>query len=176
MKIWSGEIGSDITFFFSSGTAYCTGRGEIIESHSQPPLSESLKVHVFKPLEGLSTKLVFQALDIKTMCSPSDPKELLEMFTQYGALKAASMGGLENDLESPAFKCSPSLLKLKGDISEIIPRPSCEGEECGIGDLVMMSGSGTSIYALTDATRAVEDSELQRSVSFSHISHILSLS
>ena len=27
MKLWSGDIGSDITFFFSSGTAYCTGRG-----------------------------------------------------------------------------------------------------------------------------------------------------
>ena len=28
MKLWSGDIGSDITFFFSSGTAYCTGRGD----------------------------------------------------------------------------------------------------------------------------------------------------
>ena len=25
LETWSGEIGSDITFFFSSGTAYCTG-------------------------------------------------------------------------------------------------------------------------------------------------------
>ena len=28
---WSKELGSDITFFLSQGTAYCTGRGEIIE-------------------------------------------------------------------------------------------------------------------------------------------------
>ena len=28
---WSGELGSDITFFLSEGTAYCTGRGEIME-------------------------------------------------------------------------------------------------------------------------------------------------
>jgi len=32
LRLWSGDIGSDITFFFSSGTAYCTGRGEIVES------------------------------------------------------------------------------------------------------------------------------------------------
>jgi len=29
---WSGELGSDITFFLSNGQAYCTGRGEIIEN------------------------------------------------------------------------------------------------------------------------------------------------
>ena len=54
MKKWSGEIGSDITFFFSTGTAYCTGRGEAVEP--LPPLSdwEAIAVHVFKPDEGLS--------------------------------------------------------------------------------------------------------------------------
>ncbi|GJP52162.1 hypothetical protein CLOM_g11259 [Closterium sp. NIES-68] len=28
---WSADIGSDISFFFSQGAAYCTGRGEIVE-------------------------------------------------------------------------------------------------------------------------------------------------
>lgn len=32
LRLWSGDIGSDITFFFSSGTAYCTGRGEIVNA------------------------------------------------------------------------------------------------------------------------------------------------
>ena len=31
---WSGEIGSDISVFFSTGAAYCTGRGE---AGSAPP-------------------------------------------------------------------------------------------------------------------------------------------
>lgn len=30
LLLWSGDIGSDITFFFSTGTAYCTGRGEVM--------------------------------------------------------------------------------------------------------------------------------------------------
>jgi 4-diphosphocytidyl-2-C-methyl-D-erythritol kinase len=29
LQEWSGEIGSDIPFFFSRGAAYCTGRGEV---------------------------------------------------------------------------------------------------------------------------------------------------
>jgi 4-diphosphocytidyl-2C-methyl-D-erythritol kinase len=44
-----------------------------------------------------------------------------------------------NDLEPPAFLCSPTLLALKRDIE------SCEAFK----GAVMMSGSGTSIYALT---------------------------
>ena len=29
LQEWSGEIGSDVPFFFSQGAAYCTGRGEV---------------------------------------------------------------------------------------------------------------------------------------------------
>lgn len=29
LQEWSGEIGSDIPFFFSHGAAYCTSRGEV---------------------------------------------------------------------------------------------------------------------------------------------------
>ena len=32
LQEWSGEIGSDIPFFFSRGAAYCTGRGEVCEA------------------------------------------------------------------------------------------------------------------------------------------------
>lgn len=33
LQEWSGEIGSDIPFFFSHGAAYCTGRGEVCLEH-----------------------------------------------------------------------------------------------------------------------------------------------
>lgn len=32
LTAWAGEIGSDVPFFLSTGTAYCTGRGEIVKS------------------------------------------------------------------------------------------------------------------------------------------------
>lgn len=49
LKDWSGLIGSDITFFFSTGTAYCTGRGEIVEPLPPLPCHENVDVHIFKP-------------------------------------------------------------------------------------------------------------------------------
>ncbi|CAI0548742.1 unnamed protein product [Linum tenue] len=36
LQEWSGEIGSDIPFFFSHGAAYCTGRGEAVEDMASP--------------------------------------------------------------------------------------------------------------------------------------------
>lgn len=42
LQLWSGELGSDITFFLSSGTCYCTGRGEIL--HPQEPLAKTRSV------------------------------------------------------------------------------------------------------------------------------------
>ena len=50
---WSKELGSDITFFLSKGTAYCTGRGEILEP--LPTLSSTNEIYIVKPPIGLST-------------------------------------------------------------------------------------------------------------------------
>ena len=115
--------------------------------------------HIFISLslylqEGLSTGMVFNNLDLSTMCSPTDPQELLSMFTEMGALRAASLGGLQNDLEPPAFQCSPSLGKLKRALCGAMSRyPPCTNDEKGgVGEPVVMSGSGTSIYCLTDGT------------------------
>lgn len=43
---WSKELGSDITFFLSKGTAYCTGRGEILEP--LPALSPKNLIYIVK--------------------------------------------------------------------------------------------------------------------------------
>lgn len=129
---WSGEIGSDISFFFSSGTAYCTGRGEIVQTLPPLPDRKTVAVHVFKPTEGLSTPLVFKALDLAATSSLS-PIELLRGFQcQPPQLR------LINDLEAPAFALCPLLSLLKDRLVQ------CEGV---LG--AMMSGSGTSVFALT---------------------------
>lgn len=41
LQLWSGEVGSDITFFLSSGTCYCTGRGEILHPQQAMPQARS---------------------------------------------------------------------------------------------------------------------------------------
>jgi 4-diphosphocytidyl-2-C-methyl-D-erythritol kinase len=138
LRAWSGDIGSDITFFFSTGTAYCTGRGEIVQPLPALPEWEKTAVHVFKPAEGLSTALVFKALQLDST-SPIVPDSLLDCFETKGALLAAAEGRLVNDLEPPAFTCNPALKSLRDAIA-------VELGDHAMG--VMMSGSGTSIYAI----------------------------
>eukprot|EP00607_Mallomonas_marina_P006072 CAMPEP_0182430066 /NCGR_PEP_ID=MMETSP1167-20130531/36488_1 /TAXON_ID=2988 /ORGANISM="Mallomonas Sp, Strain CCMP3275" /LENGTH=268 /DNA_ID=CAMNT_0024614677 /DNA_START=290 /DNA_END=1092 /DNA_ORIENTATION=- len=138
LEQWSGDIGSDITFFFSSGTAYCTGRGELVTSLPPLPHSSNTVVHILKPKEGLSTGLVFKTLDLDKCLSGAHPEEILSEFQTRGALTAASSGFLLNDLQPPAFKLQPLLGSL------------CDELRAVGGAGAMMSGSGTSVYLLAD--------------------------
>lgn len=134
---WSGDLGSDITFFLSEGTAYCTGRGEIMTPVD--PLPDGTKVCIVKPDIGLSTPEVFRALDYDQL-STIDPEELLDTFMSKGAIDAGTAAYV-NDLEQPAFDCLPELKRLKDELKQV------EGF-----DHVMMSGSGTSIFCIGEPT------------------------
>jgi 4-diphosphocytidyl-2-C-methyl-D-erythritol kinase len=99
LKTWAGDLGSDVAFFFSSGSAYCTGRGEKVENVFYP-LETVFASPCFlaKPTFGLSTPEVYKA------CRPNalkarDPRGSLENFIN---------GKPEwyNDLETAAFSIS----------------------------------------------------------------------
>lgn len=122
---WSGEIGSDITFFLSQGTAYCTGRGEIL--HSLDPLP-SQKLWIAKPAEGLSTPAVFKALDLAVL-PQRDPVSVLNGFYQDNP-------DYFNDLEATAFQLKPILHTVKIKLMD-----------AGFEN-VTMTGSGTSFFCL----------------------------
>ena len=81
---WAGEIGSDISVFFSRGAAYCTGRGEVVED-VPPPLPLSTPLLLVKPPVGLSTPAVFKALDLGRR-SAADPRQLLAGLAAAGRL------------------------------------------------------------------------------------------
>ncbi|CAN8069031.1 unnamed protein product [Agarophyton chilense] len=124
---FGAEFGSDISFFLSEGTAYCTGRGEIMEMIPRlPPQS----LYIVKPAEGLSTAEVFKNLNLSE-CSDKDPRDLLRKM-QKGVIFADFV----NDLEIPSFRLMPKLKKLKADLYE-----------AGF-NVVLMSGSGTSFFCL----------------------------
>ncbi|KAL7539255.1 hypothetical protein ACHAWF_006352 [Thalassiosira exigua] len=131
---WSGELGSDITFFLSRGTAYCTGRGEIM-TPIDPPLPSGAKLSIVKPDLGLSTPKVFGALDYDGLSS-EDPEALRDVFLNEGVVKTDDKYYI-NDLEQPAFDCLPELKALKDELLGV------DGF-----DHVMMSGSGTSIFCI----------------------------
>jgi 4-diphosphocytidyl-2-C-methyl-D-erythritol kinase len=128
---WSAELGSDISFFFSSGSAYCTGRGEIIEP--LPPLPPT-SLYLVKPPYGCSTPAVFKELGLSPgeKLGGPNPRAMLERF-QDDLLKGAPY---LNDLEEPAFAVAPQLRELRDALR-------------GYGFRhVMMSGSGSTIFCI----------------------------
>lgn len=129
---WSGEIGSDISVFFSNGAAYCTGRGEIVED-VEPPIDLSTPLLLIKPPIGLSTPQIFKALDLERR-SEADPLELLSGMQQGGAITQALC---VNDLEQPAFDTLPELLDLKQHL-----------QDTGNFESVFMTGSGSTIVCV----------------------------
>ncbi len=113
-------LGSDVPFFFSSGTAYCTGRGEIIEPFQLPrPISGYLA----KPPYGLSTPAVYHALRVEAL-HLRDPRESLHNGPEF-----------YNDLEAAAFLLEPRLQSLKNELLQHFER-------------VTLTGSGTAFFCL----------------------------
>ena len=86
---WSGALGSDITFFLSQGTAYCTGRGEILDPIN-PPLPTGTKVCIVKPNIGLSTPSVFKALNYDELSDQDADNILLPAFLETKSQPARS--------------------------------------------------------------------------------------
>ncbi|CAM9276402.1 unnamed protein product [Ectocarpus fasciculatus] len=132
LQLWSAELGSDITFFLSTGTCYCTGRGEVL--HPQEPLPQT-RVWLVKPNKGLSTPVVFRHLDYDQL-SRVEPAGLLKQFMEGGLAEADYV----NDLELPAFKAMPSLQTMKEELQTL-----------GF-DHVLMSGSGSTIFCIGSPT------------------------
>ena len=134
---WSGDIGSDISVFFSTGAAYCTGRGEIVED-VEPPLPLDTPMLLVKPNVGLSTPQIFKALDLNGL-SDEDPLALMERIKTRGCVDEICV----NDLEAPAFSELPELLELKNKLKKA-------GEKGGNVSAVFMSGSGSTIVQVGD--------------------------
>ncbi len=130
----SKDIGSDVTFFFSQGTAFCKGRGELVEN--LPALSINSNCFVIKPKQGLSTPLVFKEFK-KNDALEVDQKEVIKGFYNNKLF-------LFNDLENPAFRLDPSL-------------KACKEYLASLGfDFVVMSGSGTSFFCVGNPSRPID--------------------
>lgn len=127
LQSWGAEIGSDVPFFLSQGTAYCTGRGEKVRNLDPLP---KVSMCLVQPGQGLPTPMIYQRLNLDELSS-RDPENALGEFLQ----------GSEdyfNDLEEPAFALLPRLALLKQSILE-------QGFEH-----VMMTGSGSALFCVGD--------------------------
>ncbi|KAL3620294.1 hypothetical protein CASFOL_035206 [Castilleja foliolosa] len=159
LQEWSGEIGSDIPFFFSQGAAYCTGRGEVVED-IPTPIPLDLPMVLIKPQEACPTAEVYKAFRLDNT-SMIDPSSLLEKISSNGISQDVCI----NDLEPPAFEVLPSLKRLK-------QRISAAGR--GQYDAVFMSGSGSTIVGVgsPDPPQFVYDDDEYKDVFVSEASFI----
>lgn len=127
----SKQIGADVPFCVMNTCAIVKGIGEKIE-----PIHMNCDFHILlvKPEEGVSTKKAFQTLDLQACEHPNceEMKEACEHDDFEGLCQS-----LGNSLEYSAFQIVPKLRKIKQDLKDM-----------GF-DGVLMSGSGSTIFALT---------------------------
>jgi 4-diphosphocytidyl-2-C-methyl-D-erythritol kinase len=135
----AGTLGSDVPFALVGGTAYGTGRGELVEPVADT--GEWWWVVVPNPV-GLSTAAVYARYDALGLGEHLRAPEGL-----FDALASAAPGRLaselHNDLEPPALDLRPDLRQTRADI------------EAAGGHAALLSGSGPTWLALArDADHA----------------------
>ncbi|MCL1950054.1 MAG: 4-(cytidine 5'-diphospho)-2-C-methyl-D-erythritol kinase [Turicibacter sp.] len=123
-------LGSDIPFCVIGGTALATGRGEVIHPIQSPP---KCWVILIKPRIGVSTRVVYEALDASKAHHP-DTAGMMEAIASkdyQGVCKR-----LGNSLEDVTFSKYPVVEEIKEKLIQFG------------ADAALMSGSGPTVFAL----------------------------
>jgi 4-diphosphocytidyl-2-C-methyl-D-erythritol kinase len=101
----AAELGSDVPFFLLGGTAFATGRGELL---SPLPLVAPVPLLLILPEERVSTAEAFQA--ITRFSKPLGIEAYRRMIDDDLLAHASS---LTNDFEEPIFNHHPRLRQYK---------------------------------------------------------------
>ena len=139
LRTLAAQIGSDVPFFIDGGTAYATGRGEILEIFS---LALPFWIAVVTPLIRISTAWAYNHLGPKRSGKASGLRtKLVKQISN--PQKIASIA--QNDFEQSAFQTYPELSRIKGKLIEM-------------GALFsLMSGTGSSIYGFFENEKKAID-------------------
>ena len=134
------SLGADIPFCIMGGTVLASGIGEKLRRLSPLP---KMKLLIVKPKAGLSTKKVYESLDIDGLNKAGFiHKDVVEMVSVIESDEADKTkiekiaGRLDNILEVPSIR----LLPLIADIKQKMLDNNCLG--------ALMSGSGTAIFGI----------------------------
>ncbi len=90
MCLIASNLGCDVPFFFSCGTAICRGKGDLLEEDA---FCLEKSYHIAVPKFGMSTQIVYKNLDLNKLKKNKSP--------------------YFNDLEKTAFLLNPELIKFK---------------------------------------------------------------
>lgn len=125
------EIGSDVPFCVTGGTAIATGRGERLEPIASPP---PCWVILAKPAVSVSTAEIYRQFDVKT--NREEPKSRLCKQAIENKDFQAMCASLGNMLEQVTMRMYPEVARIKACM-----------EKLG-ADGVQMSGSGPTVFGL----------------------------
>ena len=134
------SLGADIPFCIMGGTVLASGIGEKLRRLSPLP---KMKLLIVKPKAGLSTKKVYESLDIEGLnragFKHKDVREMVSVIESDEADKTKIeriAERLNNILEVPSIR----LLPLISDIKQKMLENNCLG--------ALMSGSGTAVFGI----------------------------
>ncbi|MEA4874427.1 4-(cytidine 5'-diphospho)-2-C-methyl-D-erythritol kinase [Anaerorhabdus sp.] len=144
------KVGADVPFCCINKPALVSGIGEKIIPFEA---ITDFYVLLVKPYKGVSTKTAFEMLDFETAYHPDclQMKQALEMGDYEEIIHA-----LGNTLEQPSFKLVPEIAKIKERLIEL-----------GM-DGVLMSGSGSTVFGLTQSEECLDNAakEIKKIASF----------
>ncbi len=134
----AAQLGSDVPFFLSGGTARGRGRGEAITPWEAAP---EMPLVLVKPRQGLSTPAVYQSG--KAEFSPGQRTgDFQKLLPEKSLPKLA--GSLFNSLQPAAFYLMPEVEKLRDGLLKA----------GALGALV--SGSGPTVFGIAESREAAE--------------------
>ncbi len=129
MQQIGAQLGSDVPYFLSGGTAVCRGRGEQVSRVSGPT---GQWIVIAKPPVGLSTKQVFGNCSVPEELE--SPRSLLAYLSSGHAQKIGSR--LFNRLQIYASEMTDWIDRLQASFSRV----NCLGHQ--------MTGSGSSYFGV----------------------------
>lgn len=142
---YARQVGSDVAFFLHEVSwAWGTGRGDIIRPLNLP--SRIFHVLVVPRLKVYSRE-VFANLKLKLTKKKADVSMLPRALRKNDLLQAGQL--LRNDLDETTFRLYPQLLYLKDRLDKLGAWGVC------------LSGSGPSLFGLTDSRAHAEEIKSQ---------------
>ncbi len=130
----AAEIGSDVPFFLSGGTAVGTGRGEIVEPIADTTAQAML---IVTPNVQVVTRDAFAGITVPSL-TPEAQKRNLTVCRKEAESFDLSHSVLINDFEVSLFSAYPEIKRVKDTLLKLGAVKAA------------MSGSGASVFAIFD--------------------------
>jgi 4-diphosphocytidyl-2-C-methyl-D-erythritol kinase len=132
LKQIGSELGADVPFFFSGGTAVATGTGTEVEEARDCPKQHLI---IITPNASVSTATAYAALNAPSLTTPDSVSILSSSFTEpfFGD---SSQWPLHNDFEGVIFEKEPEISRAKTALLDAGARAA------------LLAGSGSSVFGI----------------------------